>query len=64
MFYSRNEWELIPLRLVENLMGSPRLHNYRMFGLGVIPEYHGKEWTADLSRPARIDIHCGDVDGD
>lgn len=33
---------LFPLGWLKLLTGLPRLQNYRMFALGVIPEYHGK----------------------
>jgi len=32
---------MLPFGWIKLLMGIPRLHNYRMFGLGVVPEYHG-----------------------
>ena len=33
---------LLPLGIFRLLLGLPRLTEYRMFALGVIPEYHGK----------------------
>ena len=33
---------LLPLGIFRLLLGLPRLKQYRMFALGVIPEYHGK----------------------
>lgn len=33
---------LFPFGWLKLLWGIPRLHSYRMFALGVIPEYHGK----------------------
>jgi len=33
---------LSPLGLIKLLVGLPRLQQYRMFALGVIPEYHGR----------------------
>jgi GNAT superfamily N-acetyltransferase len=33
---------LLPFGWLKLLLGMPRLKNYRMFALGVIPEYHGR----------------------
>jgi GNAT superfamily N-acetyltransferase len=33
---------LFPFGWLKLLIGLPKLHNYRLFALGVIPEYHGK----------------------
>jgi GNAT superfamily N-acetyltransferase len=33
---------LFPFGWLKILIGLPRLHNYRLFALGVVPEYHGK----------------------
>jgi len=33
---------LFPTGLLKMMFGLPRLRNYRLFALGVIPEYHGK----------------------
>ncbi len=41
---------LFPLGWLKILRGLPRLNRYRMFGLGVIPEYHGKGIDALIYR--------------
>jgi len=33
---------LLPFGWIKLLFGLPKLNNYRMFALGVIPEYHGR----------------------
>jgi len=33
---------LFPLGWIKLLLGIPKLRHYRLFALGVIPEYHGK----------------------
>jgi ribosomal protein S18 acetylase RimI-like enzyme len=33
---------LFPFGWLKLLLGIPKLRNYRLFALGVIPEYHGK----------------------
>jgi hypothetical protein len=42
---------LFPLGLIKLLLGIPKLRNYRLFGLGVIPEYHGKGMTVFCTGP-------------
>jgi GNAT superfamily N-acetyltransferase len=41
---------LLPLGWLKLLRGIPRLHSYRMFALGVLPEYHGKGIDALIYR--------------
>jgi GNAT superfamily N-acetyltransferase len=41
---------LFPFGWLRLLWGLPRLHQYRMFALGVIPEYHGKAVDSLLYR--------------
>ncbi len=41
---------LLPVGFIKLLLGIPRLHRYRMFALGVIPEYQGKAIDSLLYR--------------
>jgi ribosomal protein S18 acetylase RimI-like enzyme len=41
---------LFPFGFIKMLIGIPRLHRYRMFALGVIPEYQGKAIDSLLYR--------------
>jgi GNAT superfamily N-acetyltransferase len=52
---------LFPFGWLKILWGLPRLHNYRMFGLGVIPEYHGKGVDSLIYRALHESIFTSDV---
>ena len=52
---------LIPFGWLKILWGLPRLHNYRMFALGVIPEYHGKGVDSLIYRALHESIYTPDI---
>jgi len=52
---------LLPLGWVKLLHGLPRLHQYRMFALGIIPEYHGKAIDSLLYRALYESCYSPDV---
>jgi GNAT superfamily N-acetyltransferase len=52
---------LFPFGFVKLLWGIPRLHRYRMFALGVIPEYQGKAVDSLLYRVMNEKLYTPDV---
>jgi len=52
---------LFPLGLFRLLGGVPRLRRYRMFALGVIPEYHGKAVDSLLYRALYESLYTPDT---
>ena len=53
--------ELLPFGWIKLLRGLPRLRNYRLFALGVIPEYHGKGIDALIYRALYEALYAPDV---
>jgi GNAT superfamily N-acetyltransferase len=51
---------LFPYGWLKLLVGLPRLHTYRMFALGVVPEYHGKGVDALLYRATYESLYTPD----
>lgn len=52
---------LFPTGWLKILWGIPRLHNYRMFALGVIPEYHGKGVDSLIYRALHESLYTQDL---
>jgi GNAT superfamily N-acetyltransferase len=52
---------LFPFGWIKLLWGLPRLHNYRMFALGVIPEYHGKGIDSLIYRALHEALYTPDI---
>jgi len=52
---------LFPFGWIKVLYGLPRLRQYRMFALGVIPEYHGKAVDSLLYRALYESCYSPDV---
>jgi len=52
---------LFPFGFIKLLWGIPRLHRYRMFALGVIPEYHGKAVDSLLYRAMNESLYAPDI---
>mgnify|MGYP001036300983 FL=1 len=52
---------LFPFGWIKLLWGLPRLRRYRMFGLGVIPEYHGKAVDSLLYRALYNSLYTPDI---
>jgi GNAT superfamily N-acetyltransferase len=52
---------LLPFGWIKLLRGLPRLRNYRLFALGVIPEYHGKGIDALIYRALYESLYTPDV---
>jgi len=52
---------LFPFGWLKILWGLPRLHSYRMFALGVIPEYHGKGVDSLIYRALHESIYTPDI---
>jgi GNAT superfamily N-acetyltransferase len=52
---------LLPFGWIKLLFGLPRLRNYRLFALGVIPEYHGKGIDALIYRALYESLYTPDV---
>jgi GNAT superfamily N-acetyltransferase len=52
---------LFPFGFIKLLTGIPRLHRYRMFALGVIPEYQGKAIDSLLYRAMHETLYSPDV---
>lgn len=52
---------LFPFGWIKLLRGIPKLTHYRMFALGVIPEYHGKGIDSLLYRALYESIFCPDM---
>ena len=52
---------LFPLGIFRLLFGLPRLNQYRMFALGVIPEYHGRGIDSLLYRALYQSCFNGDI---
>lgn len=52
---------LFPLGFIKLLFGIPRLRRYRMFALGVIPEYQGKAIDSLLYRAMHETLYCPDL---
>ena len=52
---------LLPFGWIRLLLGIPRLHNYRLFALGVIPEYHGKGIDSLMYRALHDSLYSPDT---
>jgi GNAT superfamily N-acetyltransferase len=52
---------LFPWGWLKLLIGLPRLHHYRMFALGVIPEYHGKGVDSLIYRALHDSLAAPDI---
>jgi GNAT superfamily N-acetyltransferase len=52
---------LLPFGWIKLLYGLPRLHSYRMFALGVLPEYHGKGIDSLIYRKLYETLYSPDV---
>lgn len=52
---------LFPLGIFRLLMQLPKLHRYRMFALGVIPEYHGRGVDSLIYRKLYESLYAPDV---
>jgi GNAT superfamily N-acetyltransferase len=52
---------LLPLGWLKLLIGLPRLHTYRMFALGVIPEYQGKGIDSLIYRALYESLYTPDI---
>ena len=52
---------IFPLGFVRLLWGIPRLRRYRMFALGVIPEYHGRAVDSLIYRAMYESLYARDV---
>jgi GNAT superfamily N-acetyltransferase len=52
---------MLPFGWLKILWGIPRLHSYRMFALGVIPEYHGKGIDSLIYRALHESIYTADM---
>ena len=52
---------LFPFGWLKLLLGLPKLTHYRMFALGVIPEYHGKAVDSLIYRALYESCFCPDV---
>jgi hypothetical protein len=52
---------LLPFGWLKLLLGIPRLRSYRMFGLGVIPEYHGLGIDSLIYRALYESLYSPDI---
>jgi GNAT superfamily N-acetyltransferase len=52
---------LFPFGWIKLLSGIPRLHQYRMFALGVVPEYHGKGIDSLIYRAMYDRLYTPDI---
>ena len=52
---------LLPFGWLKLLFGLPRLHSYRMFALGVIPEYHGRGIDSLIYRALYESLYTPDL---
>jgi hypothetical protein len=52
---------LFPFGLIKLLWGIPRLRRYRMFALGVIPEYHGRAVDSLIYRALYQSLYAQDL---
>ena len=52
---------LLPFGWLRLLYGIPRIRNYRMFALGVIPEYHGKGVDSVIYRSLYESLYAPDI---
>ncbi len=52
---------LLPFGWLKLLIGLPRLRNYRLFALGVVPEYHGKGIDSLLYRALYEALYTPDI---
>jgi len=52
---------LLPFGWLKLLVGLPRLRSYRMFALGVLPEYHGKGVDSLIYRKLYEQLYAPDV---
>lgn len=52
---------LLPFGWVKLLFGIPKLHTYRLFALGIIPEYHGKGIDSLLYRALYESLYTPDI---
>jgi GNAT superfamily N-acetyltransferase len=52
---------LLPFGWLRLLLGLPRLHSYRMFALGVIPEYHGRGTDSLIYRALYESLYTPDI---
>jgi len=53
--------KLFPFGWLKLLLGLPKLRNYRLFALGVIPEYHGKGVDSLLYRALYESLYTPDI---
>lgn len=52
---------LLPIGWLKILLGLPKLHNYRLFALGILPEYHGKGIDSLLYRALYESLYSPDI---
>jgi GNAT superfamily N-acetyltransferase len=52
---------LLPFGWLKLLLGLPRLRSYRMFALGVIPEYHGRGIDSLIYRALYESLYTPDI---
>jgi GNAT superfamily N-acetyltransferase len=52
---------MLPFGWLKLLLGLPRLHSYRMFALGVIPEYHGRGIDSLIYRALYESLYTPDI---
>ncbi|MEI6048332.1 MAG: hypothetical protein WCS03_05495 [Bacteroidota bacterium] len=52
---------LLPFGWLKLLLGLPKLHSYRLFALGVVPEYHGKGIDSLLYRALYEALYTPDI---
>jgi GNAT superfamily N-acetyltransferase len=52
---------MFPFGFIKLLSGIPRLHRYRMFALGVVPEYQGKAVDSLLYRALNESLYAPDA---
>jgi GNAT superfamily N-acetyltransferase len=52
---------LFPFGWLKLLIGLPRLRNYRLFALGVLPEYHGKGVDSLIYRALYESLYTPDI---
>ncbi len=52
---------LLPIGWLKILLGLTKLHNYRLFALGILPEYHGKGIDSLLYRALYESLYSPDI---
>jgi GNAT superfamily N-acetyltransferase len=52
---------LFPFGWLKLITGLPKLHNYRLFALGVVPEFHGKGIDSLLYRALYESLYTSDI---